>query len=181
MGESLTRYTNTYPGMETDPAGDWVDYGDHLAALTAARAELADRKSAYWQQHDQIGDLTAERNAARAEVAALAKERDEFRLRVEQWRDRCAEAQAQIGAARAEVAEADGVIAVWRRRTEQAEATAARLREAPAYADYYAACQCGHALNIHATSHGHPCRVEQCECRGYVNAALAAEEADRGE
>jgi chromosome segregation ATPase len=62
-----------------------------------------------------------------AEVAALAKERDEFRLRVEQWRDRCAEAQAQIGAARAEVAEADGVIAVWRRRTEQAEAEAARL------------------------------------------------------
>lgn len=37
--EPVTRYTNTYPGMDTDPTGDWVDYDDHLAALTTVTKE----------------------------------------------------------------------------------------------------------------------------------------------
>jgi hypothetical protein len=165
--------------------------------LSAARVAAFEAKSVadFWQAVIDLGPVqTAPAGAERTHLMDACKDSAGWAPCLfdltppeawQHWRNIAHDQATELTAAQAEVARltaAQQVVLDRRQEVLALRAEVARLREAPAYADYYAACQCGHALNIHATSHGHPCRVEQCECRSYVNAALAAgEEANRGE
>jgi 16S rRNA G1207 methylase RsmC len=148
-----------------------ADLQQTRAALTAARAEVAEADGviAVWRRRTQQAEATAARLREALEQLGQILHCTGAPLPVTPTAE---EVMAYLEQARPH----------WQARIDAALAAKEACSPAPAYADYYAACQCGHALNIHATSHGHPCRVEQCECQGYVKAALAAEqEADRGE
>ncbi len=110
----MNRYQSTYDGMDLTPEGEWVAYDDHIAALTAARAERD-------QWRDAANLNLQDRDAARAEVARLQGVLSERR-------DEIADARAEVAALEVRAREYGEASARWAEQAGKAEAEVAALK-----------------------------------------------------
>lgn len=105
----MTRFGQLGGMMGKEPYGDWVRYTDHVAAVTRLIDEIA-RVNRRVDEEAETDRITAERNAARAEVERLEAEverltveRDAAYISIESLRNALAEQDHELDMAREDV------------------------------------------------------------------------------